>query len=104
MDILTFLGIGYKDASLITCTLFSKEKYSKNQINQIIILHKNMSLKQLKIRMYKWTYGHSDNEYRVATLSKSFLTTTGITMQSLKSNMPKRKELTVTNGLQTDPI
>ena len=27
----------------------------------------------------------SGNDYRVATLSKSYLTTTGITMQSLKS-------------------
>ena len=33
----------------------------------------------------KWTYGHSGNGYRVATLSKSYLTTTGITMQSLES-------------------
>ena len=30
-------------------------------------------------------YRHSDNDYGVATLSKSHLTTTGITMQSLKS-------------------
>ena len=28
--------------------------------------------------------GHSSNDNRVATLSKSYLTTTGITMQSLK--------------------
>ena len=33
----------------------------------------------------KWTYKHSGNDYRVATLSKSSLTTTEITMQSLKS-------------------
>ena len=31
------------------------------------------------------TYGHSGNNYRVDTLSKLTLTTTGITMQSLKS-------------------
>ena len=35
--------------------------------------------------MFKIAYRHSDNDYRVATLSKSYLTTTGITMQSLKS-------------------
>ena len=40
--------------------------------------------------MFKWTYGHSGNDYRVATLSKSYLTSTGIIMQGLKdnSNMP----------------
>ena len=47
----------------------------------------------IKINMFKIAYRHSDNNYRVATLSKSYLTTTGITMQSLKSkdnsNMPK---------------
>ena len=30
-------------------------------------------------------YGHFDNDYRVAIIAKSYLTTTGITMQSLKS-------------------
>ena len=35
--------------------------------------------------MCKWTYGHSGNDYRVATLSKLYLTTTGTIMQSLKS-------------------
>ena len=41
--------------------------------------------------MFKIAYRHSDIDYRVATLSTSYLTTTGITMQSLKSkdNMPK---------------
>ena len=33
----------------------------------------------------KWTYGHFGDDYRVAMLSKSYLTTTGIIMQSLKS-------------------
>ena len=32
----------------------------------------------------KWTYGHSGNDYRVATLSKFYLTTTGITMQKFE--------------------
>ena len=35
--------------------------------------------------MLKMDYGHFGNDYRVATLSKSYLTTKGITMQSLKS-------------------
>ena len=30
-------------------------------------------------------YGHSGNDYRVATLSKSYQATTEITMQSLES-------------------
>ena len=30
------------------------------------------------------TFGHSDKDYRVAFLSKSYLTTTRITMQCLK--------------------
>ena len=30
-------------------------------------------------------YGHSGDDYKVATLSQSYLTTTGITMLSLKS-------------------
>ena len=42
----------------------------------MIISHKNLLL--------KWTYGHSGNDFRVATLSKSNLTTTEITIQSLK--------------------
>jgi hypothetical protein len=32
-----------------------------------------------------FTYGHSGNDYRAAMLSKLYLTTTGITIQSLKS-------------------
>ena len=28
-------------------------------------------VKKLKINIFKKTYGHSDNDYRVATLSKS---------------------------------
>ena len=34
---------------------------------------------------FKWTYRLSGNDYSVATLSKSDLTTTEIPMQSLKS-------------------
>ena len=55
--------------------------------------------------MFKWTYGHSGNDYRVATLTKSYLSTTGIIMQSLKlienSNMPKLTKKAIRSG-QTD--
>ena len=34
---------------------------------------------------FNWTYGLSGTDFRVATLSKSYLTATGITMQSVKS-------------------
>ena len=35
--------------------------------------------------MFYWTGGDSGNEYRVATLSKFYPATTGITMPSLES-------------------
>ena len=38
----------------------------------------------------KWTYGLSCNDYRVATLSKSYLTVIGIIMQGLKSKRANR--------------
>ena len=38
-----------------------------------------------KLTYLKWTYGHPGNDYRVATLSNSYHTITGITMQNLKS-------------------
>ena len=48
--------------------------------------HKKFVVKKVKkATCLKWTYGHAGNDYRVATLSKSYLTTTGITMQILKS-------------------
>ena len=51
----------------------------------MILSHKkNVVTKNIKKTRLKWTYGHSGNDYRVPTLSKSYLTTTGI-MQSLKS-------------------
>ena len=34
--------------------------------------------------MLKWTYGHSGNDYKVDTLSKLYLNTTGIAMPSFK--------------------
>ena len=61
-DILTFLGLVYRDASLIT-----------------IFYHMKICWKSTCL---KWTKGHSDNDYRDATQTKSY--TTGITMQTLK--------------------
>ena len=50
-------------------------------------------------------YGHSGDDYRVATLSKLYLTTKGIAMQSLESigqsnlfKLTKRSKLSVTYG------
>ena len=53
------------------------QSVTENQINRIIISYEKLLLKSLK-----WTYGHSSNDCRVATLSKSYLTTTRIIMQS----------------------
>ena len=42
--------------------------------------------KKLKINQcLKWMYGYSDNDYGVATHSKSYLTLTRLIIQSLKS-------------------
>ena len=60
----------------------NRNQHSKNQINLIIISHKKILLKKLRNQMFKWTYGHPGNDYRVVTLSKSYLTTTEITIQS----------------------
>ena len=57
-------------------------QYSKNQINWIFISYKSLLLKKLKINIFKMdirTFWY--NEYRVATISKSYL----VTLQSLKS-------------------
>ena len=48
-------------------------------------LTKKAIKKSKKSTCLKWTYGHFGNYYRVATLSKSYQTTKGITMQSLRS-------------------
>ena len=55
-DILTFLGLDYRDASLITFYL-----------------------------VHTKTYGLSGINYRVALLSKLYLTVTEITLETLKS-------------------
>ena len=77
-DILTFLGLDYRDTyNIVLCC--PRNQYAKNNINQIIKSHK-------KSTCLKWTSGHYGNDYRVATLYKLYQTIiTGITMQSLKS-------------------
>ena len=72
MDILTFLGLDYRVASLITL-YFVVPGISIPKIRSI------GQLDYIKIRCWKskkkstclkWTHGHSGNDYRVATLSK----------------------------------
>ena len=46
----------------------------------MILSHKKLLLKKEKSTYLKCTYGYSGNDYRVATLSKSYLTTSGINM------------------------
>ena len=62
-----------------------RNHYSKNQKNWMIISYKKLLSKKLKPACFKWTYGLSSNDYRDATLSKSYITVTVIIMQSLKS-------------------
>ncbi len=51
----------------------------------MILSHKKIAVKKVKkSTCLKWTYEHSGNDYRVAMLYKLYLTTSGITMQSLK--------------------
>ena len=46
----------------------------------------NIVKNQLKVKTcFKLAYRLSGTDYRIATLSKSYLTVTGITIQSLKS-------------------
>ena len=86
MEFITFLGLDYRVALLETL-YFVVLGINKSKIRSIGWLdHKKFVVKKVKkSTCLKWTYGHSGNDYRVATLSKSYLITTGITMQSLKS-------------------
>ena len=95
LDILTILGLDYRVAFI---TLYFVVPGIKIQINRMIRSHKNLLLKKVKkSTCLKWTYGHFGNDYRVATLSKSYLTTKGITMQSLKSISRQSTILTCLN-------
>ena len=82
MDILTFLGLDYRVASLIILYFFVPG-ISIPKIRSIGLLDHIKSKK--KSTCLKWTYGHSGNDYRVTTLSKSYLNTTILIMQNLKS-------------------
>ena len=53
-DILTVLGLVYRNASLITLYLVvtNRNQYSRYQMNRIIILNKKRLSKRLKINMF----------------------------------------------------
>ena len=53
-DILTFFGLVYRNASLITLYLVvtNRNQYSRYQMNRIIILDKKRLSKRLKINMF----------------------------------------------------
>ena len=67
-----------------------RNKYSTNHVNWIIISWNNLRYKSTKLSCLNW---FSDNDYRVYTLSKLYLTITGIIITSFKSqdnfNFPK---------------
>ena len=56
-----------------------------NQKNRIIITYRNLLSKSKKSACFNWMYGLSGNDYKVATLPKSYLIVIGIILQSLKS-------------------
>ena len=69
-DIITFLAINYRDTSLLP--LF-----------RIMLTYKKLVVKKnKKSACFKWTYILSGNDYRVAALSKSYLTVIRIIMKS----------------------
>ena len=59
-DILTFFGLNYRDATPIKLYFVVPGiNIKKNQINRIIISHKNLLFKKLKINMFRmnvWTF------------------------------------------------
>ncbi len=82
-DIHTFLGLEYRDVSLITF-YFVTLVISIPKIRSIGLFNH----KKLKINMFKMnaqTFDVFSNDYRVVTFPKSYLTTKGIHMQCLKS-------------------
>ena len=76
------MGLDYRDGSLVLCCPRNQKSHQSDNYNIPI---KIGCIKVKKSTYLNWTYGNSGNKYRVATLSKSYITTTGITMQSLKS-------------------
>ena len=79
LDILTFLGLYYRVASLITL-YFVVPGINIPKIRSIGLDHITISCKIFKMNVRKF-----GNDYRVATLSNSYLTTKGIIMQNFKS-------------------
>ena len=71
MDIITFLWLDYRVASLITL-YFVVPGINMPKIRWIGWFYniKICCLKSKKSTCLKWTYRHSGNDYRVATLSK----------------------------------
>ena len=59
---------------------FPINHYSKIQISMLILSIK----KRIKPTCFIWTFRLSNKKYGVATLSKSYLIITGISMSSLK--------------------
>ena len=49
------------------------------------LFHVKNEYNMSKINKFKWTFGLFGQNYRVATLSKMYLTVLGIIIQSLKS-------------------
>ena len=63
-EILTFLGLAYRDASLKTLYLVVIGISINNKIKKCCQNGKESTC-------FKWTYVHSDNDYSVATLPKT---------------------------------
>ena len=52
-DILTFLGLDFRDVKLTCVLCCPRNQYLKNQINRIIRSYKSLLFKKLKIYMFK---------------------------------------------------
>ena len=62
-----------------------QSRFKFQQGNSFVTRMTTLLSKKLKFICFKRTYGHSVDDYRVATLHKSYLAVIGIIMQSLKS-------------------
>ena len=70
-DILTFLGLVYRVASLITLYLVVLGISIKKSDESDNFNIQNLLSKSKKSTCFKWTYGLFGNDYRVAALSNS---------------------------------
>ena len=82
-DILTYLGIDYRDSS--NTTLYLVVIGISIQKIRWIGWFKICCQKVKKSACFKWTYRLYSYDYRVAALSKSYLTVIGISIHCLKS-------------------